>query len=210
MTEHKTMNTVIHAAVRRDLDRFEGALGGFPPGSRTQADQLEGAWDNFSYQLHHHHKDEETIFWPALREFGADESLMGELQGEHAQMLGALDAADAAVKALHADPSEVNASTAQATITHLKGVILSHLTHEERDLEPLLATNYTSPQIKAARKAVRIAHKGNAGTFFTWLLDGADPDAKARLRREVPPPVLFVFSRIGGGDYRRRIAPVWR
>jgi hypothetical protein len=46
MTEHKTRNTVIHAAFRRDLARFDNALGGFPAGSRTRADQLDGAWDN--------------------------------------------------------------------------------------------------------------------------------------------------------------------
>ena len=34
MTEHKTMNTVIHAAFRRDLARFGDALGSFPAGSR--------------------------------------------------------------------------------------------------------------------------------------------------------------------------------
>ena len=63
--------------------------------------------------------------------------------------------------------------------------------------------------MEACQKAVRKAHKGNSGTFFTWLLDGADPDAKAGLRREVPPPVLFVISRIGGRDYTRHIASVW-
>ena len=137
MTEHKTMNTVIHAAFRRDLARFDDALGGFPAGSRTRADQLEGAWDNFSYQLHHHHDDEETIFWSELRQLGASESLMGELESEHAHMLSALDAADAAMKAFHGGPSEENASTAHSTITDLGGVILSHLAHEERDLEPI-------------------------------------------------------------------------
>ena len=131
MTEHKTMNTVIHAAFRRDLARFGDALGSFPAGSRTRADQLEGAWDNFSYQLRHHHEDEETIFWPELRELGTAESLMGELESEHAQMLSALDASDAAIKAFHGDPSAENASTAQSTITDLGVVILSHLDHEE-------------------------------------------------------------------------------
>jgi len=209
MTEHKTMNTVIHAAFRRDLARFDDALGGFPAGSRARADQLEGAWNNFSYQLHHHHEDEETIFWPGLRQLGATEALMGELESEHAHMLSALDAADAAMKTFHAGPSEENASTAHSSTTDLGGVILSHLAHEERDLEPIAAAHSASPQMKAAQKAVRKAHKGNTGTFFTWLLDGADPDAKAGLRRELPPPVLFVIVRVGGRDYNRRIAPVW-
>ena len=51
MTEHKTLNTVIHAAFRRDLGRFGAALGSFPDGFQARADQLKAAWDQFSYQL---------------------------------------------------------------------------------------------------------------------------------------------------------------
>ncbi len=209
MTEHKTMNGVIHSAFRRDLARFDDALGGFSPVAGPKW-QLEAAWSNLSSQLHHHHEDEETIFWPTLRELGANSSLIGELQGEHAQMMCALNAADAAMKAFHAEPSQENASKAHATVTELNRVTLSHLAHEEQDLEPIAAAHLSSSQMKAAQKAVRRAHKGETGNFFAWLLDDADLDTKAGLRREVPPPVLFVISRVGGHDYRRRIAPTWR
>jgi hypothetical protein len=70
-------------------------------------------------------------------------------------------------------------------------------------------TTAGSAQMKAAAGKVRRAHKGNAGMFAAWLLDGADPDAQAGLRREIPSPVLFVLSRVGGRDYNRRIATVW-
>jgi hypothetical protein len=40
MTEHKTMNTIVHAAFRRDLARFDAGLAAFPAGSRSRADQL--------------------------------------------------------------------------------------------------------------------------------------------------------------------------
>jgi hypothetical protein len=210
VTEHKTtMNGVIHSAFRRDLARFDDALGGFSPGCGTTW-QLEPAWNNLSSQLRHHHEDEETIFWPALRELGASGSSSGELQGEHAQMMRALDAADAAMQVFHAEPSQENASKAHATVTELTRVTLSHLAHEERDLEPIAIAHRSSTQMKAAQKAVRRAHRGQAGNFFAWLLDGADHDAKAGLRQEVPPPVLFVISRVGGRDYKREIAPMWR
>ncbi len=209
MSEHQTMNAVIHAAFRRDLVRFGEALSGFSRRSPLQADQLDEAWNNLSYQLHMHHDDEETIFWPALRALGASESLMGEVENEHAQMLSALETADTAMKDVHAEPSKENVSRAHTTITELERVVLSHLAHEERDMEPIAAAHRSAPEMKAAQKAVRKAHKGQTGTFFAWLLDGASGDTTAALRREVPPAVLFVASRIGGRDYRRRIAPVW-
>jgi hypothetical protein len=209
MTEHKTMNDVIHSAFRRDLARFDDALDAFSLG-HGPGPQLEAAWINLSGQLRHHHEDEETIFWPAIRVLGASGSLSEELQGEHTQMMSALDAADAAMKAFCSEPSPENASKAHATVTELERVTLSHLAHEERDMEPIAAAHRSSTQMRAAQKAVRKAHKGQTGTFFRWLLDGADLEAKAGLRQEVPPPVLFVISRVGGRDYKRRIAPLWR
>ena len=209
MADDKTMNSVIHAALRRDLARFDAALAAFPDGSRARAEALGTAWDNLATQLRHHHEDEESIFWPALVRLGADESLMRELDGEHAKMLMALDAATAAMQTLRVDPTSGNASTARAAVDQLRAVLVEHLEHEERDLEPMAARHRASPEIKAAQQTVRKTRKSGAGTYFAWLVDGADPETRSLLRREVPPPVLFVLTRLGGRDYRRRIAPVW-
>jgi hemerythrin-like domain-containing protein len=209
MTEHQSMNTVIHAAVRRDLRRFDQALAQFPAGSQARADQLTTAWENFTFQLHHHHTDEETIFWPAARSLGAEEPTIASLAREHAEMLEALDSAGEAMKGLAAEPSAGNASGARAAISRLDSVVNEHLTHEERDLEPMMAAQRGAPPLKAAAKAVRKAHSGNAGTFFAWLLDGADADDVRGLRREIPAPVVFVISRIGGRHYTRTVAAVW-
>jgi hypothetical protein len=67
MAEHLSMNTVVHAAVRRDLQRFTKALEEFPAGSSQRAADLDRAWQHLDHQLYHHHHSEETIFWPAAR-----------------------------------------------------------------------------------------------------------------------------------------------
>jgi hemerythrin-like domain-containing protein len=209
MTEHLTMNTVIHAAFRRDLARFDAALAAFPDGSQERADQLVAAWDNYSHQLHHHHQDEETIFWPAFRELGADESLTSDLGGEHARMLSALEHADEVVRRLSGDPSASRAADARAAVAQLGEVLLEHLTHEEADLEPWAATQLETPQMKAAQAAVRKAHQGESGTFVAWLVDGAAPEDVAALKKEIPPPIVALLNAIPGRRYRKNIATVW-
>ena len=209
MTEHITMNTVIHAAFRRDLARFDTALASFPDGSQERADQLVTAWDNYQHQLHHHHEDEETIFWPAFRELGADEAVTSDLGGEHAQMLTALDHADEVVRRLSGDPSSARAANARAAIGELGEVLREHLAHEEANLEPWVATVRSTPQMKRAQAAVRKAHQGQAGTFVAWLLDGAVPDDVKGLKQEMPPPVVAFLNAVPGRHYRRNIAPVW-
>ncbi len=209
MSTGMTMNAIIHAAFRRDLRRFDEALRDFPPYSQGRADDLAAAWDNFAYQLHHHHHDEEVIIWPTLRSLGIDETLVGELEGEHAHMLDALSSATTSMEALRADPSVASARAARGEIGDLESVFTGHLAHEERDMEPRSIAFHAMPQFKAAQKRVLRAHRGNHGTLFAWLLDGADIDAKRGLRREIPPPAVFVISRVGGRSYLRNVAPVW-
>lgn len=209
MSEHLTMNTIIHAAFRRDLGRFDAALADFPDSSGERAEQLVRAWDNFAHQLHQHHQDEETIFWPAFRELGADESLTSDLGGEHARMLAALDHADGVVRRLPGDPSASTAAAARAAVGELGEILHEHLAHEERDLEPWVAARKGSPQLKVAATEVRKAHKGHSGTFVAWLLDGAAPEDAAALRREIPGPVVTVLNAVPGRHYRRTVAPVW-
>jgi hypothetical protein len=204
------MNTIIHAAFRRDLDRFDSALAAPAAATPARAQQLKAAWDNYEFQLHHHHNDEETIFWPAFRELGADVAVMGELAGEHEAMLAALDSTASAMTTYASAPSSDTAAAARTAVAGLRTTLDGHLTHEERDLEPFVVDHLDTPQFKAALKAVRGAYKGNAGTFFSWLDDGADPDTRAGLRHEVPTPVLAVMMTFAGRDYRRRIAPVWQ
>ena len=209
MTEHLTMNTVIHAAFRRTIARFDDALAAFPDGSQQRAGQLMTAWDFFEEELHRHHDYEEEFFWPGLQQTDADLSALSELDGEHDLMRAALDRATAAMRALQESPYAVAAVAARAAVADLADVLLGHLAHEERDLEPISAAYKDAPSMKAALKQVKKAHFTSMGNTIEWLVDGADPADVAGLRNELPPPVIFLFTRIAGGRYRREIAPTW-
>ena len=124
-------------------------------------------------------------------------------------MLTALDHADEVVRRLAGDPSAARAAKARAAIGELGEVLRDHLAHEEADLEPWAATVRETPQLKQAQAAVRKAHKGQAGTFVAWLLDGAEPADVAGLKREIPPPVVALLNAVPGRHYRKNVATVW-
>ena len=210
MTKHLSLNTVIHAAVRRDVRRFQQALETFPVGSKERAAELQRAWENLDKQLYHHHHSEETIFWPALKELGADLSLVSDLDGEHQRLADAMTGVRTAMAPFAADPGADQLAAVRSAFAELSSVIENHFGHEERDLEPMLATATTTPQWKKAQRDIRrTMSPPEAGVYFAWLQDGADADALAYLKHEIPPPVLFVFSRLLGRSYRRQVAPVW-
>jgi Hemerythrin HHE cation binding domain len=204
VTEHLTLNTVIHAAVRRDVARFQQAMADFPVGSRERAAQLEMAWQNLDHQLYHHHHGEETIFWPALRELGADESLVGDLGGEHERLAEAMKLTRNAMSALASDPAEANVDQARAAFDTLGDVVDTHFTHEERDLEPMLAGVIASPEWNRAQAQIRKTQGPAAtGVMVAWLLDNADPDARTFVRHEIPRPAVFVLSHVLGRSYKK-------
>lgn len=210
MTEHLTLNTVVHAAFRRTLARFDHALDAFPAGDQKRADQLQVAWIFFDSELHHHHGYEEEYFWPALQQTDADLSAVAELDSEHDAMRAALDLATAAMSTMRAQPTAENAVAARTEVHHLSTVLLDHLDHEERDLEPISAAYQESPPMKKALAKVKKAHLKSMGNFVEWLQDGAEESDLVGMRKELPPPVIFLFGKIAGRRYRRNIAPVWR
>lgn len=210
MTQHLTMNTIVHAAFRRTIARFDVALEAFPNGSQPRADQLKRAWDFFESELHHHHGYEEEFFWPALQQTGADLGAVAELDSEHDAMRAALGAASRTVEGLQAEPTAASAEAARSAIAHLGTVLLDHLAHEERDLEPISAAYKGSPPMKAALRQVKKKHLKSMGNLVEWLQDGADPSDVAGLRRELPGPVIFLFGKLAGRRYRREIAPTWQ
>ncbi len=209
MSEHQTLNTVVHAAFRRTITRFDGALAAFPDGSQPRADQLKRAWDFFEEELHHHHGYEEKYFWPALQQTDADLSAVAELDQEHEAMRQALQAATKEMATLALKPNSQNAVTARAAVARLGEVLLDHFAHEERDLEPISAAYQDSAPMQAALKQVKKAHFKSMGNFVEFLQDGASEADRDAMRKELPAPVIFLFGKLAGRRYRRTIAPVW-
>ena len=207
--EHLTMNTVIHAAVRRDIARFSAALEDFPVGSKPRAEQLNQAWRFLDGQLEHHHHSEEEIFWPALRELGADETLVKDLNGEHERMAQAMTLTRAAMAELAAEPSQAQVDRAKAAFSTLSDSIETHFAHEERDLEPVMAQVADTPPMKRAQVEIRKTQSlPSAAAYLAWLLDGAGTDERTYLNHALPRPVVAVLPRVLGRSYTP-IAATW-
>jgi uncharacterized sporulation protein YeaH/YhbH (DUF444 family) len=205
-----SMNKVIHAAFRRDLDRFLGALSRFPDGDAGRGEQLGRAWDNFDFQLTKHHEGEHEIAWPALARVGVTQQTIDQMDAEHEVMAERLNAARAAMTALRSAPTAANAETARTAMDELKTVTNEHLDHEERELEPVYQDKAADPVIKEmGRRFSRVPPK-EGGVFFAWVSDGVSPEAQAGLNATVPKPVQAIVGGLLGRSYRKEIAPVWR
>ena len=210
MTEQNTMNRVIHAAVRRDLERLTDALQSLPAGDVSRARELQRAFANLRDQLTHHHEGEDRWVWPMLAGKGVDRGLLETMESEHAAMSRALADTDAAMSALARSASAEDAAAARASMARTADVVGRHLDHEEAEVEPVLLTYADSPEWKAVERKFARQPPAVAGAFFAWVTDGMTDDDRAYLRATVPPPVTFVLTRVFGRRYTREVAPVWR
>lgn len=211
MASQMSMNRVIHAALRRTLDRFSAALAAFPDGDRARAKELAAAWQFFYGQFTLHHTGEHAFAWPALREVGMSAELLDQFDAEHEKIAAGLSAAGQAISTLVATPTAASAAAAHERIEELSAVAAEHLKHEEAETEPVLWERRGTPQMKEmGRKFSRDVGVAQAGSFFAWLQDGATPEENAALRANVPGPVVTIMTAVRGGSYRRDIAPVWR
>jgi hypothetical protein len=209
MTE-MSMNKVIHAAFRRDLDRFITALGSFRAGDQRRADELNAAWANFDDQLTYHHEGEHETAWPALEKVGVSPDLLATMDAEHDTLAQALLAARAAMADLVRTPGREQADAARAAFEQLRTVAVTHMDHEEAELEQVYLDNVDHPAIVEMGKRFAKVSPARGGRFFAWLLDGAGPDERAAVGKTVPGPVLKIVAGVFGRGYHKNVAPVWR
>ena len=205
-----SMNKVIHGAIRRDLERFEGALTTFRDGDAERARQLTAAWENFDRQLTDHHEGEHEIAWPALEKAGISREVLDQMDAEHLTMAQALAQARSAMAALASHPGSGEAEAALGAIRRLHEVTAVHLDHEEAQLEQFYLDQREHPAVREMGRQFAKAGPRTAGPFMAWVDDGATAEQKAALRASVPRPVLAVMAGVFGRSYRKNVAPAWR
>ncbi len=207
---NNTMNRVIHAAVRRDLDRLSAALGELRDGDTTRAQALERAFANLRTELTHHHEGEDTHIFPMLGRIGVDQGLLDAMQREHHAMAEALAETSAAMETVARSGSAADAAAARASVDRTREVVERHLRHEEDELEPQMMPHVESAEWKAVEKKLRSQPLGVVGRFFAWLTDGMSEENRAFLKKTVPAPVVTLLARTFGRRYYKEVAPAWR
>jgi hypothetical protein len=141
---------------------------------------------------------------------GVSKDLLATLDVEHEAMAAALAQSRAAITALAQTAGSNECEAARAAIERLTQVTAAHLDHEEAEIEPVYLAKRDTPELKAMGKAFAKVGPARGGRFFAWLLDGASPEERETVTREVPGPVLAVLTGIFGRGYRKNVAPVWK
>lgn len=183
-----TMMYAFHDGLRRDAATIakSAAVTGDDP-SRLTATNF--GWDLFKRFLIIHHKAEDDVLWPRLRELLADRpddiELLDAMEAEHDRidpLVAAIDAALADEQNGYADLGDVT----DAFVTELN----AHLVHEEKDALPLI--DHELPPADWAKFADGQRNQIGlplAPRYVPWLLDGATPERASEVLAIFPPPL---------------------
>ncbi|WP_225724969.1 MULTISPECIES: hemerythrin domain-containing protein [unclassified Nocardia] len=196
-----TMMILVHNAFRRELRRFRSAAADSVDNPEAFAAVRDG-WRTFNRYLTVHHTVEDEILWPALQSKLSEDSigtaLLIEMAAEHARL-------DPLLSAIDADLADGRTADLAARFDNLAEVLEDHLTHEETAALPLVTATLTVAQWRTFgdEQRRRIGIRGGAW-FFPWLLDGAEPAARAWALALLPPPLRLIYRYLWQPRYARR------
>jgi hypothetical protein len=165
-----------HVERRRDVGDLDGA--------RRRAELLATV-------LHHHHRAEDTVLFPALVDRQPGVVVTTEaMEAEHLEL-------DAALSRLPAD---------LASAGEVRQLIERHLGHEEQLVLPVWLASFTAAEHERFAGSLRRATPlGDAGLMIAWLLDTAPDDAFEVAWDQVPASLRLVHR----AWWRRRYERVY-
>ncbi|NUS12590.1 MAG: hemerythrin domain-containing protein [Streptomyces sp.] len=194
------MMYAFHDGLRRDVAAVAkaAAVTGDDP-QRLTATHF--GWDLFKRFLVIHHKAEDDMLWPRMREILGDRTDELELLDAMEQEHDTIDPLIAAIDAAIADEEGGHAGLAEK-VDAFATALNAHLTHEEGDALPLMSRELpTADWLRFADSQRNGVGQGLAPRYVPWLLDGATPERAEQILAIFPPPVVAQFRNAWGKQY---------
>jgi hemerythrin-like domain-containing protein len=158
-----------------------------------------------------HHDTEDELLWPLAQERAPEHEAVFIMEAEHLRLSESLERVAALSDAWRADPSATNRAALHTELIALEKILLSHLSHEEKEALPLLATVISDEEFARFGNNVRAALSPEQRTILLGLivedttpalgasiLESMTPEARANFEVEGRPLVREYKARLLG------------
>ena len=157
-----------------------------------------------------HHAGEDAWLWPTMRRLNPTASeVLDQMDADH------LAIAPHMAKVAAAAAAYGNSATGREALGHalgdLRGTLDPHLSREEDEMMPIVASTLTAGQWDAWEQEyyVKSKSKKDLGLEGHWLIDGGDRAVYDHVVGTVNPILRFVLLRVFGPRYRKACACRW-
>ncbi|MEN0072147.1 MAG: hemerythrin domain-containing protein [Propionicimonas sp.] len=196
---------MIHRVYRAGFGEAPGLVSGVRDGDLRHAAAVAQQLDLLSVSLHAHHEGEDERLWPALSQRAPGCALHVErMKAQHARMLVALEKLDAALPRWRASGVTADADPVLAAVEEINDALAEHLPDEEQTIVPVMETVITQPEVEwFSEHGRRATPKGQTWNTLGMMLAAQPDGGEALLRKELPPPVRWLWKWIGKRRYAR-------
>jgi hemerythrin-like domain-containing protein len=206
------MMTIVHNALRRDLDRTAVVLAAQPPPGAAQRQAVAAHLDWMMHFLHSHHGGEDDGLWPLVRSLNPSAGeLLDRMDADHLRISPAIDALSDAARRYGRDASPAALAGVTTALGSLREVLDPHLRTEEDEMMPVVSKALTHAQWEDMNQEyfVRPKSKKQLGKEGHWLIDSIDPTGYAVVVGNVPPVPRFILLKVFAKPYARDCAARW-
>lgn len=150
--DRQDLFTMIHKALRAGVLTLDIDAGRIDWGDATQVEAFVRRWEQVATLLRSHAGHEERHFWPLLE--SKQPGSVAELGVGHDPIDAELNAADALLKSIVAEPTPAGGLTFYRALNHLVAHMLDHFSAEEPAVMEILWAHCTDDELAAAHAAL--------------------------------------------------------
>ncbi|MBG6133882.1 MULTISPECIES: hemerythrin domain-containing protein [Longispora] len=213
MTDHRPDThdmILVHRVYRREFALAPSLIRDVEPGDHRRAAELAVHIDTLLVGLHRHHRTEDELLWPKLRErVRIDGLLVDRMTDQHVRVAQLIDGLGVPLAAWRISPEVVRRERLARLLTELALELTAHLDDEEQLILPLAAEHLSVEEWD------QLGKHGMAGLpqdrllmALGAILEDADQDERAAFLAKLPVPVQLVWRQIGAIGYERTMARI--
>ncbi len=206
------MMGIVHAALRRDLERVREAVTTepFPLAAQRRALGEHVVW--LMDFLHTHHESEDRGLWPLVRlKNPAAGALLDSLEADHERIDPLASALREAGRRYGKGVEDEGRSTLAKAIDALALELYPHLDREVGEAMPVVSASITRAEWHEVEETYTIKPKSLSQLAMEaqWVIDGIDAEDYAVVHDTVPRLMRWVVLRGFAGRYRRAARLRW-
>lgn len=197
-----------HNMLRAALGDANRAIQGANPSDRERVLSVAGFYDNVLRFLSAHHGAEDALLWPKLHARAPEHaSLLDRMEGQHANIAKADQAAASALDAWSKAPQASTGDALVEALGQLLTVLDEHLREEEREILPI-ASRTISPEEwgEISGHAVRTFDGDKPWLVLGLVLEQMTVEQREITFGHLPPPALAMWTEHGSDAFTAFVA----
>ncbi|MFF5078279.1 hemerythrin domain-containing protein [Actinoplanes sp. NPDC000266] len=191
----------LHRVFRREAALLSRFVTGCRPGDTERATQVAGAVRRYTGELLCHHRAEDELLWPLVRERARlYDELVSRMETQHGRLERTLLAIGDLLPRWELGAAEAVREELAGRLAEHRAALVEHLDDEEELILPLIAEHLSPAEWE------QVASRGLATLTLGAILEEAEPDERRHFLAKVPLTGRMAWWLVGRHQYQRHVS----